>query len=412
MSANSGRPRDCEGRRRYFASTDGSSWKRLAYQVTIQDTGVAASEFGLLECAFTTRRVTQSPSLMTIENRSLNRYAKAIRGRRIGVVGDFMLDRYLWGSASRLSPEAPVPVVDFMKESEVLGGAGNVAANLAVLGADVLPFGVAGEDAEGRALRSCLQAVGMNTKGVLGDRSRVTTVKTRIVARHQQVVRVDRERREALSRPLEDRLVRAIKSALPRLNALVLSDYDKGVVTDSLADRVLTECHRQSVPALVKPKTSRLFAYRGASLIVCNAKEAGFFVTRSLDDDESVEQAGRALLAHFGCSTIVITRGAEGLNVFEDTTPKGFHVAATSSEVSYERVGQAGIDRSSHGRQVFDVTGAGDTVLSVLALAIAAGIRMREAAVLANAGAGVAVGKLGTSTITATELFAAVRELI
>jgi len=348
---------------------------------------------------------------MTIENRSLNRYAKAIRGRRIGVVGDLMLDRYLWGSASRLSPEAPVPVVDFMKESEVLGGAGNVAANLAVLGADVLPFGVAGEDAEGRALRSCLQAVGMNTKGVLGDRSRVTTVKTRIVARHQQIVRVDRERREPLGRALEDRLVRTIKSALPRLNALVVSDYDKGVVTDSLADRVLTECHRRRVPALVKPKTSRLFAYRGASLIVCNAKEAGFFVTRSLDDDESVEQAGRALLAHFGCSTIVITRGAEGLNVFEDTTPKGFHVAATSSEVSYERVGQAGIDRSSHGRQVFDVTGAGDTVLSVLALAIAARIPMRDAAVLANSGAGVAVGKLGTSTITPTELFAAVREL-
>jgi rfaE bifunctional protein kinase chain/domain len=349
---------------------------------------------------------------MTIENRSLNRYAKAIRGRKIGVVGDLMLDRYLWGSASRLSPEAPVPVVDFMKESEVLGGAGNVAANLAVLGADVLPFGVAGEDAEGRALRSCLHAVGMNTKGVLGDRSRVTTVKTRIVARHQQIVRVDRERREPLGRALEDRLVRAIKSALPRLNALVLSDYDKGVVTDSLADRVLTECHRRHVPALVKPKTSRLFAYRGASLIVCNAKEAGFFVTRSLEDDESVEQAGRALLAHFGCSTIVITRGAEGLNVFEDTTPKGFHVAATSSEVSYERVGQAGIDRSSHGRQVFDVTGAGDTVLSVLALAIAAGVPVRDAALLANAGAGVAVGKLGTSTITAAELFAAVRELI
>jgi rfaE bifunctional protein kinase chain/domain len=349
---------------------------------------------------------------MTIENRRLKQYAKAIRGRRIGVVGDLMLDRYLWGSASRLSPEAPVPVVDFVNESEVLGGAGNVAANLAVLGAEVLPFGVAGEDAEGSAIRSCLAAVGMSTKGVLGDRSRVTTVKTRIVARHQQIVRVDRERREPLGRALEDRLIRAIKSALPRLNALVLSDYDKGVVTDSLADRVLTECHRRRVPALVKPKTSRLFAYRGASVIVCNSKEAGFFVTRALDDNESVEQAGRALLAHFGCSTVVITRGAEGLNVFEDTSPKGFHVAATSSEISYDRVGQAGIDRSSHGRQVFDVTGAGDTVLSVLAIAVAAGVPIRDAAILANAGAGVVVGKLGTSTIAATELFSAVSEVV
>jgi D-beta-D-heptose 7-phosphate kinase/D-beta-D-heptose 1-phosphate adenosyltransferase len=348
---------------------------------------------------------------MTIGNLKLMRYAKALRGLKIGVAGDFMLDCYVWGSATRLSPEAPVPVVDFVNESQVLGGAGNVATNLAALGAVVFPFGVVGEDEEGRAIRSLLDADGMTTKGVAADASRVTTVKTRIVARHQQIVRVDRERREPLSRTLEDRLVRAIKAALPRLDALVVSDYDKGVVTDTLADRVLTECHRREVPALVKPKTSRLFAYRGASLIVCNAKEAGFFVTRSLEDDESVEQAGRALLAHFGCSTVVITRGSEGLTVFEDTSPKGFHVSATSSEISYARVGKAGVDRSAHGRQVFDVTGAGDTVIYVLALAVAARIPIREAAILANAGAGVVVGKLGTSTITPGELFAAVRDL-
>ncbi len=191
----------------------------------------------------------------------------------------------------------------------------------------------------------------------------------------------------------------------------MISDYDKGVVTDPLADRVLTECHRRSVPALVKPKTSRLFAYRGATLIACNAKEAGFFVQEPVDDDKSVGEAGRKLLAHFGCSAVVITRGPEGLNVFEDTSPQGFHVPATSREISYARVGQAGVDHAAHGRQVFDVTGAGDTVLSVLALAIAARIPIREAAVLANAGAGVVVGKLGTSTITQDELFAAVREL-
>jgi rfaE bifunctional protein kinase chain/domain len=348
---------------------------------------------------------------MTIDNRKLTRFAKSLRGRRIGVVGDFMLDRYVWGSASRLSPEAPVPVVDFMNESQALGGAGNVARNLAALGATVLPFGVVGEDEDGRRIRSLFAAEGMTPKGVVVDTSRVTTVKTRIIAKHHQVVRVDRERREPLSRALEDRLVRAIKAALPRLGALVVSDYDKGVVTDSLADRVLKECHQRGVPALVKPKTSRLFAYRGASMIVCNAKEAGFFVTRSLEDDDSVEQAGRALLAHFGCSAVVITRGSDGLTVFEETSPKGFHVAATSSEVSYERVGQAGVDRSVHGRQVFDVTGAGDTVLSVLALAVSAHIPIQEAAVLANAGAGVVVGKLGTSTITPGELFVAVRDL-
>lgn len=348
---------------------------------------------------------------MTIDNQKLARFAKAFRGRRIAVAGDFMLDRYVWGSAARLSPEAPVPVVDFANESHVLGGAGNVAANLTALGAAVFPFGVVGEDEDGRALRGCLSAAGLATKGVFADASRITTVKTRIVARHQQIVRVDRERRDPLGKALEDRLVRAIKAALPRLDALVVSDYDKGVVSDSLADRVLTECHRRGVPALVKPKTSRLFAYRGASLIACNAKEAGFFITRPVEDDESVEDAGRRLLAHFGCSAVVITRGSEGLNVFEETSRQGFHVAATSSEISYARVGQAGLDRSAHGRQVFDVTGAGDTVLSVLALALAARIPVRDAAILANAAAGVVVGKLGTSTVSPGELFAALRDI-
>lgn len=348
---------------------------------------------------------------MTPDGRKLTRFEKSLRGRRIGVAGDFMLDHYVWGSSSRLSPEAPVPVVNYESETDELGGAGNVAANLVALGAAVLPFGVVGEDNDGRKVRSHLQARGMGVKGVPTDASRMTTLKTRIVSRHHQIVRVDRERREPLTRALEDRLVRAIKAALPRLDALVLSDYDKGVVSDSFADRVLTECHRRGVPALVKPKVSRLFAYRGASLIVCNAKEAGFFVSRSLEDKDSVEEAGQKLLAHFGCSVVVITRGTEGLDVFEETSPKGFHVAATSREISYARVGQPGIDHAAHGRQVFDVTGAGDTVLSVLALAVAAHISVREAAVLANAGAGVVVGKLGTSTITPGELFAAVRDL-
>ena len=348
---------------------------------------------------------------MTTDNRKLTRIVTTLRGRRIAVAGDFMLDRYIWGAASRLSPEAPVPVVDFVSDSQVAGGAGNVAANLVALGATVLPFGVVGEDEPGRAIRECLVAAGMAVKGLVADASRITTVKTRIVARQQQIVRVDHERREPLSRSLEELLIRRIKAALGRLDALVISDYDKGVVTDALADRVLTECHRRGVPVLVKPKTSRLFVYRGATAIVCNAKEAVFFRTRTREDDESVGEAGRALLAHFGCSAVVITRGAEGLSVFEDTAPKGFHVPATSREVSYARVGQPGVDHAAHGRQVFDVTGAGDTVLSVLALAVAARAPIRDAAVLANAAAGVVVGKLGTSTVSPDELLAAVRDL-
>jgi D-beta-D-heptose 7-phosphate kinase/D-beta-D-heptose 1-phosphate adenosyltransferase len=351
------------------------------------------------------------------ENTSkLKRIVHRLRGVRIGVLGDLMLDRYLWGTATRLSPEAAVPVVDFVEQSECLGGAGNVAANLAALGARVECFGViggekGGDDEPGRALRACLGKVGIGARGVLADAKRVTTIKTRIIARHQQVVRVDRERREPLAKETEERLIRRLLAALGRLDALVLSDYDKGVISDALAERILSACHRLGVPVFVKPKTSRLYAYRGARAIVCNAKEAGFFVTRSLGDNKSVEEAGRALLAHFGCAAVVVTRGEKGMSVFEETAPRHFHVPATGFEVTYALVGQAGVARGATGRQVFDVTGAGDTVLAVLALAVAAGASLRDAAVLANTAAGVVVGKLGTATVEPRELMAALEDL-
>jgi bifunctional ADP-heptose synthase (sugar kinase/adenylyltransferase) len=154
----------------------------------------------------------------------------------------------------------------------------------------------------------------------------------------------------------------------------------------------------------VKPKTSRLYAYRGARVIICNTKEAGFFVTRSLHDEKSFAEAGRALLAHFGCSAVVITRGEKGMSVFEESSPRHITIPATSFEVTYARVGQSGVERGAAGRQVFDVTGAGDTVLSVLSLAVAAGASLADAAVLANTAAGVVVGKLGTASVTVPEL--------
>lgn len=327
------------------------------------------------------------------------------------MVGDLMLDRYLWGTATRLSPEAAVPVVDFVEESECLGGAGNVAANLVALGARVACFGVIGDDEAGGALRRCFRGLGLQEKHALVDRSRDTTVKTRIIARHQQVVRVDRERRAPLDKKIEDALLRQILSALANLDALVVSDYDKGVITDSLAERVLSACHQRGVPALVKPKTSRLFSYRGAAIIVCNAKEAGFFVTRTLTDEHSIEEAGRALLAHFGCSAVVITLGEKGLSVIEESAQRQYHVPATSFEITYARVGLPGIERGASGRQVFDVTGAGDTVLSMLAMGAAGGASLPDSAYLANVAAGVVVGKLGTATVSPAELLAAVREL-
>jgi D-beta-D-heptose 7-phosphate kinase/D-beta-D-heptose 1-phosphate adenosyltransferase len=205
--------------------------------------------------------------------------------------------------------------------------------------------------------------------------------------------------------------LRLLFTALKKLDALVLSDYDKGLITDDFADRVLSAAHQLHVPVFVKPKTSRLYAYRGAQAIVCNAKEAGFYVTRSLADEKSVEEAGRALLAHFGCSAVVITRGEKGLSVFEESSSRHLQVPATSFEVTYARVGQPGIERGATGRQVFDVTGAGDTVLSVLSIAVAAGAPLADAAMLANTAAGVVVGKLGTASVSPQELIHALDDI-
>jgi len=351
-----------------------------------------------------------TPTLTSARARKL---LTRFRGRRIGVVGDLMLDRYLWGTASRLSPEAAVPVVDFVEQSECLGGAGNVTANLVSLGARVSVFGVAGEDEAGAALRQCLAELGLAQNGVIADDSRPTTVKTRIIARHQQIVRVDREHRAALAKGVEERLIRRIKASLSSFDALVVSDYDKGVVTPAVSERVLESCHKNGVRVFVSPKTPLLFTARGAAAMVCNEKEAGTLVQRSLGDDEELfEQAGRALLAHFGCSAVIITRGARGMNVYEEGLAKGLHIPAISREVTYARLGLPGIEHGATGRQVFDVTGAGDTVLAALTLGVASGATLREAAMLANAAAGVVVGKLGTATATAAELLATLDETL
>ncbi len=334
----------------------------------------------------------------------LKRLLPRLRGKRMGVLGDLMLDRYLWGTSSRISPEAPVPVVDFEGQSDRLGGAGNVAANLAALGAKVEAFGVLGSDEAGHALQKCMRDANIGEKGVLFEAKRLSTVKTRIIAKHHQVARVDYELREPPRNETKEKLLRLIFAELKRLDALVLSDYDKGLISDDFADRVLSAAHQLKVPVFVKPKTSRLYAYRGARTIVCNAKEASFFVTKALTDEKSFEEAGRALLAHFGCGAVVITRGENGMNVFEESSPKHVHIPATGFEVTYARVGQPGFERGATGRQVFDLTGAGDTVLSVLALAIAAGAPVVDAAMLANIAAGVVVGKLGTATVSPQEL--------
>ena len=356
----------------------------------------------------------------------LQRLLPRFRKLRVGVLGDVMLDRYVWGNANRLSPEAAVPVVDYVSQQDCAGGAGNVAANIAALGARVEAFGVVGgqkatgrsdksgkiaPDEAGAALHACLRKAGIGDHGIIVDTSRVTTLKTRIIAKHQHIVRIDHERRDPVSPQTEEKLFRILVASLKRFDGLVLSDYDKGLLGDGFADRVLSAAHQLKVPVFVKPKTSRLYAYRGARVIVCNAEEAGRYVGRTLFDEKSVEEAGRSLLPHFGCAAVVITRGEKGMSIFEEVSPRTLHIAATNFEVTYARVGRPGIDRSAAGRQVFDRTGAGDTVLSALSLAITAGASLPEAALLANTAAGVVVGKLGTASVSPDELGGALEEI-
>jgi rfaE bifunctional protein kinase chain/domain len=357
-----------------------------------------------------------SPTDLAQSAARLKRLVPRLRGKRIGVVGDLMLDRYLWGSSTRLSPEAPVPIVDFRGQSECLGGAANVAANLAALGACVEIFGVVGSgkvpaDEPGVSLRKNLHAAGISDRGVVSDARRITTVKTRIIASHQHIVRVDHERREPLNAETQGRLLRALSSSIRNLDALVVSDYDKGIITEDFAEKILGLAHKLKVSVFIGPKQPLLYAYRGAKAIVCNAKEAGQFLTQTLTDEESFDDAGRKLLAHFGCESVLITRGEKGMSLFEESSPHPLHIPATSFEVTYARVGKSGIDRRSSGRQVFDVTGAGDTVLSVLALAAAASASLPDAARLANAAAGVVVGKLGTASVEPDELLHLLTEL-
>ena len=353
----------------------------------------------------------------------LKRLLPRFRHVRLAVVGDLILDRYLLGTAARLSPEAPVPVVDFFSQSNCLGGAGNVAANLTALGARVRTFGILGgkktgsnkitDDEPGADFRRCLAEQNIDGSGILADPQRKTTAKTRVIARQQQIVRIDDERRDPLSLPSEEKLFRLLLRALPSQKALIISDYDKGLLSDSFTQRVLHACNQGKLPVFVKPKTSRRSPYNGARVVVCNKKEAGHYLnlTHPLSTDQSVEEALSALLSHFGSASVLITRGEQGMSLLEEGSRHAVHIPATSREISYARVGQPGIERGSTGRQVFDVTGAGDTVLSVLSLAVAAGASLADAAHLANAAAGEVVAKLGTATVNSVELAAALDDL-
>jgi D-beta-D-heptose 7-phosphate kinase/D-beta-D-heptose 1-phosphate adenosyltransferase len=306
-----------------------------------------------------------------------------LRDRYVVVLGDVMLDEFVWGDVTRISPEAPVPVVDVRRESMHLGGAANVLANLVALGARGSVVGVVGNDIAGRKLQTGLRDLGVQDQYLLVDESRPSTTKTRIIAHSQLVVRADRESRSPVTGKLEEKIVSSLKDALKQADAFVVSDYDKGVVTPSILREILPVAYEQ-VPVLVDPKLRNFNSYRPATLVTPNHLEALRMSGSEDHSDDGSHHAAKVIREKLGCDAVLITRGDRGMMLLEgDGQPVFVETAA---------------------REVYDVTGAGDTVIATLAGALATGATMLEAATLANHAAGIVVGKVGTATASADEL--------
>jgi rfaE bifunctional protein kinase chain/domain len=303
-------------------------------------------------------------------------------GLEILVVGDLMVDRFIHGEVRRISPEAPIPVVDVIHESSALGGASNVAHNLMALGAKPLLVGIIGDDAAGSLFLDALKERGLDSSGILRIKGRATTVKTRIIAQHQQIVRIDREVRSDLPANAESRLKDIVMGRLSSCKALVVSDYAKGTLTPGLLQEMGRHSRDRGLPYVVDPKPAH-FPYPGATVVTPNRGEAAGFYGRKFSTSEIFTVAD-FLLSHTDWHALLLTLGEEGMALCE-----------RGKKVKFIRARK---------REVFDVTGAGDTVAAVVGLALAAGEKLPRAAALANAAAGVVVAKMGTAVCTPEEL--------
>ncbi|PIQ85686.1 MAG: D-glycero-beta-D-manno-heptose-7-phosphate kinase [Candidatus Omnitrophica bacterium CG11_big_fil_rev_8_21_14_0_20_45_26] len=307
------------------------------------------------------------------------------------VLGDFILDEFVWGQVERISPEAPVPVVNVQRQSFMPGGALNVAHNIRTLKGIVYPCGVVGRDLHGRMLVREIRKQKIETGGVIYDRDRPTTLKTRVIAHSQQVVRFDREKGSDLKPVDAGAILKFVRQSIEKAKVVIIEDYGKGVVTPALIQKVLTLCRKKRIPVVVDPKEKHFLYYRGVTAITPNKKEA-FSAYASLFNKEgsSIESVGKGLLQKLNCQAVVMTLGEDGMAVFE----KGGRMTKVPTAA----------------REVYDVSGAGDTVIAVLGLALAAGATMKDAAWLANVAAGVVVGKLGTASLVQKELTGALKE--
>jgi rfaE bifunctional protein kinase chain/domain len=330
-------------------------------------------------------------SVPEMEKALLQEAVDAFHRARILVLGDVMLDRYLWGKVSRISPEAPVPVVDVQDETKMLGGAGNVINNIFSLGARPILCGVIGDDATGREVIARVEDLGLTAEGLLVEPGRPTSTKTRIVAHSQQVVRVDRESRRDVRPRMVEKMLAFVEAKEQEIDVIIVSDYGKGVVAPEIIKGLRRLKRSWSGIVAVDPKVESFPLYRGVDVITPNHIEAGAYCGFEITDGEGLAKAGDRILKNLGCQAVLITQGEQGMTLFE-RGGKIQHIPTAA-------------------KRVYDVTGAGDTVIATFCLGLVSGLHMRNAAVISNLAAGIVVGEVGTSTVGVEGLKRAISEM-
>ena len=324
---------------------------------------------------------------MRLDRSQAQTLLQGLQGRKVAVLGDVMLDEYLFGEVIRISPEAPVPIMRVQRERAVLGGAANVAANLKAIGAEPLLVGAIQMDPAGHRVRGLLDGLRVNGAWLVEDPTRPTIIKTRVIGQQQQMIRIDREDTSAFAQEAVDRLCASLALALEEAGALIISDYAKGAVSAGVMDRVRDLCRAKGLPWIVDPKPSHIGLYQGATLMTPNIKELSELTGLEGKADAEVARAGRALVETLGLQGLLVTRSEKGMALF---APDSLHREPWLIP--------------TEAREVFDVSGAGDTVIAVFSAAVSVGADWQAAAMLANAAAGIVVGKVGTATATPEEI--------
>jgi rfaE bifunctional protein kinase chain/domain len=312
----------------------------------------------------------------------------AVSGKRIAVIGDVMLDRYVWGNVLRISPEAPVPVVEVESESTRLGGAANVANNIASLGAEALLIGVVGNDANGTEFRNILTSQKTSTDGIITDPSRPTTIKTRVIAHHQHVVRIDSEEKRDVDAAIQKKILAVLEKNIDAIDGIIIEDYNKGVVVKDLIHAIVDLAKKKSTVITIDPKFNNFFEYRNVSIFKPNKKETEEALGKKLRTEEDVIAAGAALLERLNADNILLTRSEKGMSLFE-----------RNGAITH---------LPTHARRIADVSGAGDTVIATLTVMLAAGATVVEASSLANIAGGIVCGEVGIVPIDPVALRAAI----